>query len=158
MSGLTGEVHASLGGLAVSDTRSIREAMSERGRSQGGAATYAGNGVSVWGSGVYGDGRGSAHDGIAGFRSEGSGYLVGAEKALADDMHIGVALGEDALGTAVVAPALDRPGQQRTDRRLWRRRRGRLPDPRRRVVGERRRPHRSHGPAEPVHQRPGRQL
>ncbi|WP_292019508.1 MULTISPECIES: S8 family serine peptidase [unclassified Brevundimonas] len=94
LSGLTGEVHASLGGLAVSDTRSIREAMSERGRSQGGAATYAGNGVSVWGSGVYGDGRGSAHDGIAGFRSEGSGYLVGAEKALADDMHIGVALGE----------------------------------------------------------------
>lgn len=94
LSGLTGEVHASLGGLAVSDTRSIREAMSERGRSQGGAATYAGNGVSVWGSGVYGDGRGSAHDGIAGFRSEGSGYLVGAEKALANDMHIGVALGE----------------------------------------------------------------
>ena len=94
LSGLTGEVHASLGGLAVSDTRSIREAMSERGRSQGGAATYAGNGVSVWGSGVYGNGRGSAHDGIAGFRSEGSGYLVGAEKALSNDMHIGLALGE----------------------------------------------------------------
>lgn len=94
LSSLTGEVHASLGGLAVSDTRAIREAMSERGRSQGGAATYAGNGVSVWGSGVYGNGRGSNHDGIAGFRSEGSGYLVGAEKALGDDMHIGLALGE----------------------------------------------------------------
>lgn len=91
---LTGEVHASLGGLAVSDTRSIREAMSDRGRGQGGAATYAGNGVSVWGSGVYGNGRGSAHDGLAGFRSEGSGYLVGAEKALSNEMHIGVALGE----------------------------------------------------------------
>lgn len=91
---LTGEVHASLGGLAVSDTRSIREAMTERGRSQGGEATYAGHGVSVWGSGVYGNGRGSNHDGIMGFRSEGSGYLVGAEKALSNDMHIGVALGE----------------------------------------------------------------
>ena len=68
--------------------------MSERGRSQGGAATYVGNGVSVWGSGVYGDGRGSRYDGIAGFRSESSGYLVGAEKALSDAMHIGVALGE----------------------------------------------------------------
>ncbi|GAW41062.1 Extracellular serine protease precursor [Brevundimonas sp. SH203] len=94
LSGLTGEVHASLGGLAVSDTRAIRDAMSERGRSRDGASTYVGNGVSVWGSGVYGNGRGSAHDGIAGFRSEGSGYLVGAEKALSNDMHIGVALGE----------------------------------------------------------------
>mgnify|MGYP002040323899 FL=1 len=94
LSGLTGEVHATLGGLAVSDTRVIRDAMSERGRSQGGAATYVGNGVSVWGSGVFGNGQGSAHDGLAGFRNEASGYLVGAEKALANDVHVGVALGE----------------------------------------------------------------
>lgn len=94
LSGLTGEVHATLGGLAVSDARVIRDAMSERGRSQGGAATYVGNGVSVWGSGVFGNGQGSAHDGLAGFRNEASGYLVGAEKALANDVHVGVALGE----------------------------------------------------------------
>ncbi|WP_295194905.1 S8 family serine peptidase [uncultured Brevundimonas sp.] len=94
LSGLTGEVHATLGGLAVADTRVIRDAMSERGRSQGGAATYVGNGVSVWGSGVFGNGQGSAHDGLAGFRNEASGYLVGAEKALANDVHVGVALGE----------------------------------------------------------------
>ncbi|WP_295166195.1 S8 family serine peptidase [uncultured Brevundimonas sp.] len=94
LSGLTGEVHATLGGLAVSDTRVIRDAMSERGRSQGGAATYVSNGVSVWGSGVFGNGQGSAHDGLAGFRNEASGYLVGAEKALANDVHVGVALGE----------------------------------------------------------------
>jgi autotransporter-associated beta strand protein len=91
---LTGEVHASLAGLAVSDTRAIREAMSDRGRGQAGGQTYAGNGVSVWGSGVFGDGRGSRHDGLAAFRSESSGYLVGAEKALSDDVHIGLALGE----------------------------------------------------------------
>lgn len=93
LGGLTGEVHASLGGLAVSDTRTIREAMSDRGRGEGGQ-TYVGNGVSVWGSGVYGDGRGSSHDGVASFRSESSGYMVGADKALSDDLHIGVALGE----------------------------------------------------------------
>ena len=73
---LTGEVHASLAGLAVSDTRAIREAMSDRGRGQAGGQTYAGNGVSVWGSGVFGDGRGSRHDGLAAFR-QGAGPDMG---------------------------------------------------------------------------------
>lgn len=93
LGGLTGEIHASLGGLATSDARSIREAMAERGRGAGEQAY--GRGVSVWGSAVYGNGRGSAHDGIASFRNESSGYLVGAEKALSENMHLGVALGEN---------------------------------------------------------------
>jgi len=94
--GMTGEVHASLGGVAASDARAVRDAMSERGRRMAGDADAQapGRGVSVWGSAVYGDGRSSAHGGRASFRSEASGYLIGAEKALSDTAHVGVALGQ----------------------------------------------------------------
>lgn len=92
MNGLTGEVHATLAGVASGDTRFIREAMLTRGRNGTSHSDY-GRGVSVWGMGVFGNGRRDNTE-LAGFRSETSGFIVGADKRLDGRAHIGVALGE----------------------------------------------------------------
>lgn len=92
LNSLTGEVHATLAGVATGDSRFIRDAMLTRGRNGATEATD-GRGVAVWASGVFGSGRQDNGE-LAGFRSEATGYLAGVEKTLNGRAHIGVAVGE----------------------------------------------------------------
>lgn len=92
LNSLTGEVHATLAGVASGDSRFIRDAMLTRGRNGATEATD-GRGVAVWASGVFGSGRQDNGE-LAGFRSEATGYLAGVEKTLNGRAHIGVAVGE----------------------------------------------------------------
>lgn len=92
LNSLTGEVHATLAGVASGDSRFIRDAMLTRGRNGTTEATD-GRGVAVWASGVFGSGRQDNGE-LAGFRSEATGYLAGVEKTLNGRAHIGVAVGE----------------------------------------------------------------
>ncbi|HBY43045.1 autotransporter domain-containing protein [Brevundimonas sp.] len=92
LNSLTGEVHATLAGVASGDSRFIRDAMLTRGRNGTTQATD-GRGVAVWASGVFGSGRQDNGE-LAGFRSEATGYLAGVEKTLNGRAHIGVAVGE----------------------------------------------------------------
>ncbi|WP_292060820.1 autotransporter domain-containing protein [Brevundimonas sp. UBA5936] len=92
LNSLTGEVHATLAGVASGDSRFIRDAMLTRGRNGTTQATD-GRGVPVWASGVFGSGRQDNGE-LAGFRSEATGYLAGVEKTLNGRAHIGVAVGE----------------------------------------------------------------
>jgi subtilase-type serine protease len=92
LNSLTGEVHATLAGVATGDSRFIRDAMLTRGRNGATEATD-GRSVAVWASGVFGSGRQDNGE-LAGFRSEATGYLAGVEKTLNGRAHIGVAVGE----------------------------------------------------------------
>lgn len=92
LNSLTGEVHATLAGVASGDSRFIRDAMLTRGRN-GTTEAADGRGVAVWASGVFGSGRQDNGE-LAGFRSEATGYLAGVEKTLNGRAHIGVAVGE----------------------------------------------------------------
>ncbi|WP_303717861.1 autotransporter domain-containing protein [Brevundimonas naejangsanensis] len=92
LNSLTGEVHATLAGVATGDSRFIRDAMLTRGRN-GTTEAVDGRGVAVWASGVFGSGRQDNGE-LADFRSETSGYLAGVEKTLNGRAHIGVAVGE----------------------------------------------------------------
>lgn len=92
LNSLTGEVHATLAGVASGDSRFIRDAMLTRGRN-GAIEPNDGRGVAVWAAGVFGSGRQDNGE-LAGFRSETSGYMAGVEKAFDGRAHIGVAVGE----------------------------------------------------------------
>ncbi|WP_292223470.1 autotransporter outer membrane beta-barrel domain-containing protein, partial [Brevundimonas sp.] len=84
---------ASLGGVAVSDSRYIRDAILQRGR--GAAANETeGRGVNAWASGVFGNGEFDGDNELAGYRADSTGYLAGLEKEWSGRAHLGLAVGE----------------------------------------------------------------
>lgn len=92
---LTGEVHASLTGLATADTLYIRDAMLDRGRGSAGVVQQMDNrGLSFWASGIYGNGKFDGSDQHAGYRNTSSSYAVGIDKQHGD-AHFGVAVGQN---------------------------------------------------------------
>ncbi|QBX38607.1 autotransporter domain-containing protein [Brevundimonas sp. S30B] len=107
---LTGEVHATLGGVATGETRFIRDAMLLRGRGGGASRTDA-SGTTVWATGVFGNGRFEGHDWISDFRSESSGYLGGVERAFSGG-HVGLAVGESR--SEIRSPAVRSDGDVRS--------------------------------------------
>lgn len=90
---LTGEVHASLAGLATADTLYIRDAMLDRGRG-GVVQPMDDRGLSFWASGVFGQGKFDGSDQHASYRTNTSGYAVGIDKQHGD-LHFGVAVGQN---------------------------------------------------------------
>lgn len=110
LSSFTGEVHASLGGVAVSDSRYIRDAMLQRGRGAPANETE-GRGVNAWASGVFGNGEFEGDNELAGYRSDSTGYLAGLEKAWSGRAHLGLAVGE--TRTEITANSLRSSGTAR---------------------------------------------
>jgi subtilase-type serine protease len=95
---LTGEVHASLGGLTASTASTVREAMLDRGRSMptGSAVeqTVNNRGVQVWASGLFGNGEFDGNDDYRAYRNDSNGYAVGIDKTFDNGAMIGAALGQ----------------------------------------------------------------
>ena len=95
---LTGEVHASLGGLTATTANTVREAMLDRGRSMpSGSAiqqTVNNRGVQVWASGLFGNGEFDGNSDYRAYRNDSNGYAVGVDKSFDNGVMIGAALGQ----------------------------------------------------------------
>lgn len=121
---LTGEVHASLAGVAVNDTAFVRDAMLRRmphstmalnGASAGGAAeNQTSSGVVAWGQAIAGF---ATHDGNANeakVKSETVGFMTGIDKTTEENFNLGIAFGYLDSGVNVF-----RPGSGNNSIRSW---------------------------------------
>jgi len=95
---LTGEVHASLGGLTATTASTVREAMLDRGRTMPAGSsvqqTLNNQGLQVWASGLFGNGEFEGNSDYRAYRNDSNGYAVGVDKTFANGAMIGAALGQ----------------------------------------------------------------